>query len=92
MNKLIEKQPLTYHAYPAIRNACLGHANASFLHDQQSSRINVLTTQALIQYHGLTMIKWGDEYKQWDTTVDIGYFTVLSQPYLTLQDDNIVHH
>lgn len=92
--------PITDHSPSNTKGDHLGHTNLLFWLNNHFSPVNALTTQALIQYYDLAVfkfgdeykLKFGDEYKQWNATVDIGYCTVLSKPYLALHSDNIVYH
>jgi len=37
------------------------------------------------------VVRFGDQYKQWNAAFDAGYCAALGKPYITLHDDNIVH-
>ena len=37
------------------------------------------------------VVRFGDEYKQWNAAFDVGYCAALGKPYVTLHDAEIIH-
>ena len=37
------------------------------------------------------MVRFGDQYKQWNAAFDAGQCMALGKPYITLHDESIVH-
>jgi YtoQ family protein len=83
--------PVTDHDKSDAAGDHLGHIDDPFWRDHQSSKVNAIRTQTLIQNCDLAVIRFGDEYKQWNAAFDAGYCAALSKPYITLHGDNIVH-
>jgi YtoQ family protein len=59
--------------------------------DQKSSRVNAIRTRTLLQKCDVAVIRFGDQYKQWNAAFDAGYCAALGKPYITLHDENIIH-
>jgi YtoQ family protein len=83
--------PVTDHEASDAAGDHLGHTEDTFWRDHQSSKVNAIRTQTLIQHCDLAVIRFGDKYKQWNAAFDAGYCAALAKPYITLHDDNIVH-
>lgn len=69
----------------------LGKNDSNFWRDHQSSKVNAIRTQSMIQKCDIAVIRFGDKYKQWNAAFDAGYCAALSKPYITLHDDSIIH-
>lgn len=69
----------------------LGVEDNSFWRDHKSAKINALRTNTLIEKCDLTIIRFGDKYKQWNAAFDAGYCAALSKPYITLHNEDIIH-
>ncbi len=59
--------------------------------DHKSSGVNGIRTRTLIEKCDIAIIRFGDQYKQWNAAFDAGYCAALGKPYVTLHDENIVH-
>ena len=55
----------------------LGVPAENFWRDHQSSRVNLIRTQTLIQQADIAVIRFGDKYKQWNAAFDAGYCAAL---------------
>jgi YtoQ family protein len=69
----------------------LGLESNSFWRDHKSAKVNAIRIKTLLQNCDLAIIRFGDQYKQWNAAFDAGYCAALSKPYITLHDENIVH-
>ena len=69
----------------------LGVPDSSFWRDHQSSKVNAIRTQTLIEKCDIAVIRFGDKYKQWNAAFDAGQCAALGKPYITLHDENIIH-
>lgn len=69
----------------------LGHEESGFWRDHKSSKVNAIRTRNLIQKCDIAIIRFGDQYKQWNAAFDAGFCAALGTPYITLHDDNIIH-
>lgn len=69
----------------------LGVPDSGFWRDHQSSKVNAIRTQTLIEKCDIAVIRFGDKYKQWNAAFDAGQCAALGKPYITLHDENIIH-
>lgn len=69
----------------------LGHQPDSFWRDHQSAKINAMRTHTMIRQSDLAVIRFGDQYKQWNAAFDAGFCAALGIPYITLHDDTVIH-
>ena len=82
---------VTNHGASDAAGDVLGDVPAGFLRDQQSARVNAMRTQSLIRQCDVVVIRFGNQYKQWNAAFDAGYCAALGKPYITLHDDDIIH-
>ena len=69
----------------------LGDENNSFWRDHKSSKVNGIRTKTMIQKCDIAVVRFGDQYKQWNAAFDAGYCAAIGKPYITLHDENIIH-
>lgn len=69
----------------------LGSEENPFWRDHKSAKVNAIHTRNQIQKSDLVIIRFGQQYKQWNAAFDAGYCTALNIPYITLHDDDIIH-
>ncbi|STC40744.1 YtoQ family protein [Corynebacterium amycolatum] len=51
----------------------LGEAPAGFWRDHESSKVNSIRTRTLIEKADMVVVRFGDQYKQWNAAFDAGY-------------------
>ena len=69
----------------------LGAENNSFWRDHKSSKVNGIRTKTMLQKCDIAVVRFGDQYKQWNAAFDAGYCAAIGKPYITLHDENIIH-
>jgi len=69
----------------------LGPESVDFWRDHKSSKVNGIRTRTLIEKCDVAVIRFGDQYKQWNAAFDAGYCAARGKPYITLHDEKIVH-
>ena len=69
----------------------LGAEHDSFWRDHKSAKVNGIRTRTLLAKADLAIIRFGDQYKQWNAAFDAGYCAALGKPYITLHAADIVH-
>lgn len=82
---------VTDHAASDAAGDMLEPASEGFWRDQKSSKVNGIRTKTLIENCDVAVIRFGDQYKQWNAAFDAGYCAALGTPYITLHDENIIH-
>jgi YtoQ family protein len=69
----------------------LGVESGNFWRDNKSAKVNGIRTKTLIDKCDIAVVRFGDQYKQWNAAFDAGYCAALGKPYITLHDENIIH-
>ena len=69
----------------------LGAENSSFWRDHKSSKVNGIRTKTMMQKCDIAVVRFGDQYKQWNAAFDAGYCAAIGKPYITLHDESIIH-
>lgn len=83
--------PVTDHDASDAAGDHLGENESSFWRDHQSAKVNAIRTRTLIDRADLVVVRFGDQYKQWNAAFDAGYAAASGTPYITLHDADIVH-
>ena len=69
----------------------LGSESVSYWRDHKSAKVNAIRTKTLLENCDIAIVRFGDKYKQWNAAFDAGYCAALGKPYITLNDESIVH-
>jgi len=69
----------------------LGEENGGFWRDHQSAKVNAIRTRTLLENCNIAVVRFGDQYKQWNAAFDAGYCAALGKPYITLHEEPIIH-
>jgi YtoQ family protein len=69
----------------------LGKETEPFWRDHKSAKVNAIRIKTQIEQCDLAIIRFGDQYKQWNAAFDAGYCAALGTPYITLHDESIIH-
>ena len=70
---------------------CVGSENNGFWRDHKSAKVNGIRTKTLMEQCDVAVVRFGDQYKQWNAAFDAGYCAALGKPYITLHDEAIIH-
>ena len=85
-------EPVTDHA---ASDDCgvkiLGDEEKPFWKDHKGAKLNALRTRTLIAEADLVVVRFGDQYKQWNAAFDAGYATGVGVPIVTLHDPELTH-
>lgn len=82
---------VTDHAASDAAGDVLGAETNSFWRDHKSAKVNKIRTQTLIEKCDIAIVRFGEQYKQWNAAFDAGYCAALDKPFITLHDESIVH-
>jgi len=82
---------VTDHSASDAAGDMLGAENNSFWRDHKSSKVNGIRTKTMMQKCDIAVVRFGDQYKQWNAAFDAGYCAAIGKPYITLHDENIIH-
>jgi YtoQ family protein len=77
--------PVTDHAASDdCGDAILGAAPDSFWRDHQGAGINAIRTGTLLRRADLVVVRFGEQYRQWNAAFDAGVAAALGKPLVTL--------
>ena len=82
---------VTDHGASDAAGDLLGAETSSFWRDHKSSKVNGIRTKIMLEKCDIAIVRFGDQYKQWNAAFDAGYCAAIGKPYITLHDENIVH-
>ena len=77
--------PVTDHAASdAAGTAILGEEERAFWNDQLGAGVNAIRTRTLIKGSDVVVVRFGEQYRQWNAAFDAGYAAALGKPLITL--------
>jgi len=82
---------VTNHEASDAAGDCLGDEANSFWRDHKSAKVNAIRTRSLIEMADIVVVRFGDQYKQWNAAFDAGFCAALGKPYIALHDEKIIH-
>ena len=71
--------------------AIIGDEPNDFWKDHKGAKINAIRTRTMLQQADVVVVKFGDQYKQWNAAFDAGYAAALGKPIITLHDPSLTH-
>ncbi len=84
--------PVTDHAASDdAGSGTLGDESDSFWRDHKGAGVNAIRTQTLIRNADLTVVRFGDKYRQWNAAFDAGFAAALGKPVITLHEPELDH-
>lgn len=88
---VIFSSPVTDHAASDAAGDGLGLESDNFWRDHKSAKVNGIRTKTLIERCDIAVVRFGEQYKQWNAAFDAGYCAALGKPYITLHGEDIIH-
>lgn len=71
--------------------AILGAEERSFWKDHKGAKINAIRTRTAIEHADVVVVRFGDQYRQWNAAFDAGYAAALNKPLIILHDPSLTH-
>ena len=71
--------------------AILGAEERPFWKDHVGAGVNAIRTRTLIERADVVVVRFGDQYKQWNAAFDAGYAAALGKPLVTLHPEQHDH-
>ncbi|MBE9639526.1 YtoQ family protein [Salipiger mangrovisoli] len=65
--------------------AILGSEDSKFWHDHKGARMNAIRTRKAIADADVVVVRFGEQYKQWNAAFDAGYAAALGKSLIILQ-------
>jgi YtoQ family protein len=76
--------PVTDHAASdAAGTAVLGEQESTFWNDHIGAGVNAIRTRTLIEKADVVVVRFGEQYRQWNAAFDAGYAAALGKPLIT---------
>ena len=84
--------PVTHHeASDDCGVAILGQEPDKFWHDHKGASVNAIRTRTLIGDADVVVVRFGDNYKQWNAAFDAGYAAALGKPLIVMHGADHQH-
>ncbi len=64
--------------------AILGDEEQAFWKDHKGAGINAIRTRTLLEHADVVVVRFGEQYRQWNAAFDAGYAAALGKPLITL--------
>lgn len=71
--------------------AILGEEADKFWHDHKGAKINAIRTRKAISDADIVVVRFGDEYKQWNAAFDAGYAAALGKSLIIMHGADHQH-
>jgi YtoQ family protein len=71
--------------------AILGGEERPFWKDNLGAGVNAIRTRTLIAAADIVVVRFGEQYKQWNAAFDAGYAAALGKPLITLHPEQHDH-
>ena len=68
----------------AAGSAILGEQEQAFWNDHLGAGVNAIRTRTLIERADVVVVRFGDQYRQWNAAFDAGFAVALGKPLITL--------
>ena len=82
---------VTNHEASDAAGDVLGEETSNYWRDHKSSKVNAIRTKTQIDKCDIAIVRFGDQYKQWNAAFDAGYCAALGKPFITLHGEDIIH-
>lgn len=69
----------------------LGKEEHAFWRDHKSAKINAIRTRTMLENCDVAVIRFGEQYKQWNAAFDAGYCAALGTPFICFHADSLIH-
>ena len=84
--------PVTDHAASdEAGTAILGEQESAFWNDHLGAGVNAIRTRTLIEKADVVVVRFGEQYRQWNAAFDAGYAAALGKPLITLHPSEHDH-
>ena len=71
--------------------AILGEEPDKFWHDRKGAMVNAIRTRAAVGAADVVVVRFGEQYKQWNAAFDAGYASALGKSLIILQQPEHDH-
>ncbi|MCQ0971350.1 YtoQ family protein [Paracoccus sp. TK19116] len=71
--------------------AIMGAEDDKFWHDRKGAQLNAIRTRKGIEDADIVVVRFGDQYKQWNAAFDAGYAAALGKSLIILHGPDHAH-
>ena len=71
--------------------AILGEEEQAFWKDHKGAGVNAIRTRTLLEAADVVVVRFGEQYRQWNAAFDAGYAAALGKPLITLHPEEHDH-
>ena len=84
--------PVTDHASSDdCGTSILGEEEKPYWKDHKGAMVNAIATRTRINRSDVVVVRFGDQYKQWNAAYDAGYASALGKSLIILHDPSLTH-
>lgn len=84
--------PVTDHeASDDVGTDILGDEEEPFWKDHKGAGINAIRTRSLIENADVVVVKFGDQFRQWNAAFDAGYAAALGKTLIVIHPPELTH-
>ena len=84
--------PVTNHQYSDDCGVnILGAETDKFWHDNKGANLNAIRTRTLLTKSDIVIVRFGQEYKQWNAAFDAGFAAALGKPLIIMHGSKNQH-
>jgi YtoQ family protein len=84
--------PVTDHAASdEVGVDILGPESEGFWKDHKGAGVNAVRTQTMLRQADVVVVRFGEQYRQWNAAFDAGFAAALGKPIVTLHDPQLTH-
>jgi YtoQ family protein len=69
----------------------LGPEDRAFWKDHKGAQLNAIRTRTLIGQADVVVVRFGEQYKQWNAAFDAGFAAALGKPLIILHPEGLTH-
>ena len=69
----------------------LGQEESPFWKDHKGAKLNAIRTRTLIEKSDLVIVRFGDQYKQWNAAFDAGFASALNKSMIVIHNEDHQH-
>jgi len=69
----------------------LGPEGEPFWKDHKSAKLNAIRTRTLLERADIVVVRFGEQYRQWNAAFDAGYASALGKPLIVVHPAEFTH-
>lgn len=82
---------VTHSASDSVGGDILGGEDKKFWYDHKAAKINSVRIKTAIEKSDVVVVKFGDQYRQWNAAFEAGYATAKGKSVITLHASDLTH-